>query len=94
MILRSSLILTLNIMEEGDLNGGDISDSPTISDERTLSDSEADPGRASDFFDYTPSQSFNAPVSYLEVLLYILPDFLLRSGPVRSGGKKAVPVGS
>ena len=81
-------------MEEGDLNGGDISDSPTISDERTLSDSEADPGRASDFFDYTPSQSFNAPVSYLEVLLYILPDFLLRSGPVQSGSKKAVPVGS
>ena len=54
-------------MEEGDLNGGDISDSPTISDARTLSDSEADPGRASDFFDYTPSQSFTAPESYLEV---------------------------
>jgi hypothetical protein len=55
-------------MEEGDLNGGDISDSPTISDARTLSDSEADPGRASDFFDYTPSQSFNAPEKYLEVI--------------------------
>ena len=56
-------------MEEGDPNGGDISDSPTISDARTLSDSEADPGRASDFFDYTPSQSFKAPESYLEVWL-------------------------
>jgi len=61
-------------MEEGDLNGGDISDSPTISDERTLSDSEADPGRASDFFDYTPSQSFNAPVSYLEECHLVMND--------------------
>lgn len=53
-------------MDEFD-NQGDVSDSPTISDARTLSDSEADPGRSSDFYDYTPSQSFTAPVSYLEV---------------------------
>ena len=54
-------------MDDADLQGGEFSDSPTSSDTITPSDSEADPGRTSDFFDYTPSQSFVAPTSYLEV---------------------------
>ena len=55
------------VMEEADIQAGEFSDSPTISDTRTLSDSEVEQGRVSDFLDYTPSQSFSAPVTYLEV---------------------------
>ena len=56
-------------MEEGEINAeiAELSDSSTISDSRTLSDCEAEQDTTTEFFDYT--QSFNAPASYLEVLI-------------------------